>query len=69
MSELAHISNIIAQIHEDYVLGRITKEEAKDLLESCEVAKQIETSSESLELKEQVNTALNALIKIVGAVA
>lgn len=69
MTTLTEVQSLIAQIHEDYNCGRITAEEARDLIASCDIINQIESSSDDLAMKTQVNTALTALISVVGAVA
>ena len=65
-AELATYYNEYTQAYES---GQISKEEYLNLLQGLEVEKVVATTTEELQFKEQLNTAINAAITIVSAVA
>lgn len=52
-----------------YESGDISKDEYLSLLRGLEAEQVIAETAEELQLKEQINTAINAAIAIVSAVA
>ena len=65
-AELAAYYNEYTQAYES---GQISKDEYLGLLQGLEVEKAVATTAEELQFKEQLNTAINAAISIVSAVA
>jgi hypothetical protein len=63
----------IAQSYDDYTVaynaGQISATEYKSLLEGLEVEKAVSMNAEELHYKEQLNTAINAAISAVSAIA
>jgi hypothetical protein len=52
-----------------YESGQISKEEYLNLLQGLEVENAVANTAAELQLKEQLNVAINAAISIVSAVA
>lgn len=52
-----------------YESGQISKEEYINLLQGLEVEQVVATTADELQLKEQLNVAINAAISVASALA
>lgn len=65
-AQLAAYYNEYSQAYES---GELSKEEYLSLLQGLAIEEAVATTAEELQFKEQLNTAINAAISIVSAVA
>lgn len=63
------VQEYYAEYSAAYESGQISKDEYLNLLHGLEVENAVANTAAELELKEQLNVAINAAIKIVSAVA
>ena len=65
----AEVQAYYAEYTAVYESGQITKEEYLNLLQGLEVENVVANTADELQLKEQLNVAINAAITIVSAAA
>lgn len=66
---LAELQTYFAEYNAAYESGQISKEEYESLLRGLQAEQVITNTAEELEFKENLNTAINAAISVVSAVA